>query len=175
MAENAEPIIALMEKIRSDSARTVLSPAVELASVLAAGEDPAALLEAGAEDDIKLMRGSRDCYFFSERSMTAAFALHLYRIAENDPSRLVADTVRDESRTYPRPTPLDTFTQPPFSMSHAELDKIIASMAGNSAYADIRPTTASNGERYLYSAKHLADGHAAGLAEWASVGEKENP
>jgi hypothetical protein len=175
MAGNAAPVDALMEMIRSDSTRTVLSPASVLASALAAGEDPVAILEADAKDDIKLMRGSRDCYFFSERSMTAAFAMHLYRIAERDPLRLIAQTVRDESRIYPRPTPMETFSLPPFSMSPAEVDQAVASMAGNPAYADIRRTDASDGERYLYSAEHISDAHAAGLAEWTSVGEKDNP
>jgi hypothetical protein len=174
MADEQGLLSALLEKIRADSAETRLSPASELASLAPEG-DPSALLGEGAEEDIKLMRGSRDCYYFSERSMTEQYARHLYRLAERDPVRLVADTARDDSKTYPRPTPLGTFLDEPFLMSVAELDETLASMGSNPEYADIRSTSASNGDRYLYSDQYMTEAHASGLAEWASVGEKDNP
>ena len=133
------------------------------------------MLEEGAEADIKMMRGTRDRYYFSEISMTESYARHLYRLAEKDPVRLIADTTRDESRTYPRPTPVSTFDDSPFSMSTAEIDAAISKMAFDPEYADIRTVQASNGDAYLYSATYLSEAHASGLAEWASVGEKENP
>jgi hypothetical protein len=174
MAEEQGPISTLLEKIRADSAETRLSPATELAS-LVPEENASVLLEENAEDDIKLMRGSRDLYYFSERSMTEPYARHLFRLAEKDPVRLIADTTRDESKLYPRPTPVATFVDSPFSMGKAEIDKAIASMASDTEYTDIRQCFASNGDRYLYSVLYLTEAHAAGLAEWASVGEKENP
>jgi hypothetical protein len=175
MAEERGLAVALMEQIRADSAETRLSPATGLASLCPGGGDPGAILDEAAEDDIKLMRGSRDRYYFSDRSMTERYARHLYRLAERDPVRLVADTTRDESSTYPRPTPVATFLDEPFYMSQADVDAAIASMATEPEYADIRTTAASNGDRYLFSTRFLGEAHAAGLAEWASVGEKENP
>ena len=174
MADEQGVLAALLEKIRTDSTETRLSPASQLASLVPEG-DASAILDEGAEDDIKMMRGSRDRYYFSERSMTEPYARHLYRLAERDPVRLVADTTRDESRTYPRPTPVSTFLDSPFSMTRAEVDAAVSSMAFDPEYADIKTTTASNGELYLYSSSHLSEAHAAGLAEWAAVGEKENP
>ena len=174
MAEEQGVLAALLEKIRNDSSETRLSPASELAALVPEG-DASALLDEGAEDDIKMMRGSRDRYYFSDRSMTEPYAKHLYRLAERDPVRLVADTTRDESKLYPRPTPIGTFVDPPFSMPMAEVEAAVASMAADPEYTDIRECGASNGDRYLYSVLYLTEAHAVGLAEWASVGEKENP
>lgn len=175
MADEGGALAALMERIRSDSAETRLSTASALSSLMDDGTDPAAVLEMDADEDIKMMRGSLDLYYFSERSMTESYARHLFRLAERDPLRLIADTVRDESKTYPRPTPVATFADPPFAMSAADIEGALAAMAADPQYADIRPVRASNGDDYLYSATSLAEAHAAGLAEWASVGEKENP
>jgi hypothetical protein len=133
------------------------------------------LLAAQADDDIKLMRGTRDVYYFSDTRMTAAYALHLFRVAEKDPARMVADTVRDESRIYPRPTPASTFLDVPFRMSEAELDGILWQISQRNDMTDIKRTTASDGSLYLYSSDYLEDAHADSLAEWDAVGQAENP
>lgn len=134
-----------------------------------------ASLSAGAPDDIKLMRGARELYYFSELSMTAAYAKHLFRIAERDPVRLIAETARDESQTYPRPTPLHTFYGPPFNMGEAEVESALAELAVSAEYGDISSCAASNGDRFVYSSAHLTPTHAERLAEWIAVEEKENP
>jgi hypothetical protein len=135
----------------------------------------AASIAAGAEEDIKLMRGSWDTYYFSDHHMTEAYALHLFRIAEKDPAKLVADTVRDESRIYPRPTAAATFLETPFRMTAAELDGVLWQIAQRSDMSDIKRTNASNGALYLYSSHYLIDVHADSLAEWIEVGQLENP
>jgi hypothetical protein len=134
-----------------------------------------ALLSEQADEDIKLMRGSRDVYYFSEHFMTAAYALHLFRVAEKDPARMVADTVRDESRLYPRPTPVSTFLDVPFRLTRAELDGILWQISQRNDMTDIRQTTASDGSLYLYSSSFLEEAHADSLAEWDAVGQAENP
>lgn len=134
-----------------------------------------ASLSADAPDDIKLMRGERERYYFTELLMTAAYAKHLFRIAERDPLRLIAETARDESMTYPRPTPLHTFYGPPFSMGEDEVEAALSELAASSEYADIASCAASNGDRFVYSTAHLTPAHAERLAEWIAVEEKENP
>jgi len=165
----------LIDRIRSDSASVRLTSGTDLAPLAPEGESAEAALEAGAEPDIKTLRGSAERYYFSDRSMTDAYAKHLYRLAERDPVRLIADTTRDDSRVYPRPTPLSSFMDAPFSMTRSEIDAAASRMVFDPAYADIRATAASNGDRYLYSADFLDDARAVALAEWAAVGEKENP
>lgn len=175
MADNPGLVAALLEKIRADSARTALTPSADLASLVPGGFDAVTLLEENAEADIKIMHGTRDCYYFSERSMTESYARHLYRLAEKDPVRLIADTTRDESKTYPRSTPVLTFEDSPFSMTNEEINAAISKLTFDPEYADIRTVHASNGDAYLNSTTYLSESHATGLAEWASVGEKENP
>jgi len=143
--------------------------------VRVSASDLEALLAQAAPEDVKLMRGASDSYFFSELSMTAAYAKHLFRVAEKNPLRLIAETAREESSVYPRPTPLVAFQSPPFSLSADEIEAAIASMAGRSEYADIARCAASNGDAYLYSTASLSPAYAESLAEWASVGQKENP
>jgi hypothetical protein len=121
------------------------------------------------------MRGARELYYFSELAMTAAYAKHLFRIAERDPVRLIAETARDESQTYPRPTPLHTFYGPPFNMGEPEVESALAELAASTEYGDIATCAASNGERFVYSNAHLTPAHAERLAEWIAVEEKENP
>ncbi len=175
MAESTGFVLALMEKIRADSAETKLSPAKSLATLVPAGIDPITILETDADDDIKMMSSKTERYYFSEQSITEQYARHLFRLAERDPVRLIAETTRDESKTYPRPTPIDTFADAPFSMSPAEIEAALIALASKGEYSDIQKTSASNGALYLYSITYLTEPHAAGLAEWAEVGQKENP
>ncbi len=175
MPEERGVIETLMEMVRRRSAEHMLISSKELIPLLGEGSDPVAILELGADDDIKMMRGTLDTYYFSDRSITESYAKHLFRLAERDPARLIADTTRDESKTYPRPTPVATFLDAPFSMTANDMEAALTAMAADPQYSDIRRVEASNGDAYLYSSEHLTEAHAAGLAEWASVGEKENP
>ena len=137
--------------------------------------DIAALIEGSGAGDLKKMEGSEDVYFFSDLSMTEAYAVHLYRVGEKDPVRLIAETVRDDSRIYPRPTPASTFLDPPFSLGAKGLEEALGRMTLRPDAADIKRTYASNGALYLYSDRFLGAAHADALAEWLEVGVRENP
>jgi hypothetical protein len=137
--------------------------------------DVGTLVQASGAEDLKKMEGSADVYFFSDLSMTEAYALHLYRIGEKDPVRLIAETVRDESRIYPRPTPVETFREPPFSLSARDVEEALGRITLRPDLADIKRTSASNGALYLYSSQFLGDAQADALAEWFEVGVRENP
>jgi hypothetical protein len=136
---------------------------------------PAAIAAIPDAADVREMKGSSDTWYYSETSMTGAYALHLLRREENDPLRLIADTVRDESRIYPRPTDLRFFSDPPFSMSARDLQQALGSMELRPDMADLRRSTASNGAVYLYSTRYLSEALADTLTEWIEVGQKENP
>ncbi len=138
-------------------------------------QDPAELIAAEEAEDIKKIAGSRDTYYFSEKEMTSSFALHLFRVEERDLVRLVADTVRDESRIYPRPTYATTFLERPFSLKQSELDETLNRIAMRPDTADIGTCCTSNGVLFLYSREYLGDTHAMGLAEFIEVTQKENP
>jgi hypothetical protein len=186
MSEQTSPAAALLAAIRDASKDARLKPISELRELsdqqtagtdgepLSAGDLESLIAEA-AEDDIKLMRGTKDTYYFSEELVTAAYALHLFRVMERDPARMVADTVRDESRIYPRPTPAYIFLGHPFNMTEAELDGVLWQISQRNDMTDIKSTTVSNGALYLYSTEHLSVLHAETMAEWNEVGQAENP
>jgi hypothetical protein len=198
MSEQTSPAAALLAAIRDASKDARLKPISELQKVLdlqtagieagpshspgvlptvadAAPVNLESLIAEAAEDDIKLMRGTKDTYYFSDNHITEAYALHLFRVAERDPARMVADTVRDESRIYPRPTPAYLFLQPPFNMTEAQLDGVLWQISQRNDMTDIRSTTVSNGALYLYSTEYLTVLHAETMAEWNEVGQAENP
>ena len=165
---------ALAERVRASSREGELLRLSVLMKEMPE-DDPAVLISAVNADDIKKIAGTRDTYYFSETGMTPAFALHLFRIEEKDPVRLVADTVRDESRLYPRPTYASSFLDAPFSMRQGELDETLNRIAMRPDTSDIKTCKASNGVLFLYSAEYLGDVHAQGLAEYIEVTQRENP
>jgi|GEM_PF-2011353 hypothetical protein len=137
--------------------------------------DVAALIENAPATDLKKIRGKEDTYYFSDQSMTEAYAVHLFRIEERDPLKLVAETVRDESNLYPRPTDVRVFLGSPFNFSEQYLADVLKQLSLHQEFADIRSCNASNGALYLYSSRYLGDAYAQSLAEWMEVGQKENP
>ncbi|HWR11352.1 MAG TPA: hypothetical protein VN445_06000 [Rectinemataceae bacterium] len=174
----------LIEFTRAESADGRLTSLSALASRFPPPEElrevpgfsiASAIAEVPDADDLKKIEGSSGLWYFSETSMTGAYALHLLRTEEKDPLRLIAETVRDESRIYPRPTDLMFFTDPPFSMNEKELRQALGGMELRPDMRDIRRCVASNGAMYLYSTQYLGETLAETLAEWIEVGQRQNP
>ena len=124
------------------------------------------LHELAAED------GSRS--YYSSHFMTGAYAGILLQ-KQADPLRLITEIVRQNSAVYPRPVPLDLFTQPPFDLTLQEVLNVLERMSGRDEYRDIEPTTTSTSRVFLYSTLHLDPAHASMLAEWFDVGQPNNP
>jgi hypothetical protein len=116
--------------------------------------------------------GSR--HYYSSQFMTQSYAMILLQ-KQGDPLRLIAEIVRQNSEVYPRPVPLDLFTQPPFDLTHQEVLNDLERMAAEEEYRDIVPTTTSASRVFLYSTLHLEPEHASMLAEWIDVGQSNNP
>ena len=136
------------------------------------------LADLGAGDgfsDIAAVKTGKDAWYYSSDSMTAGYATLLARVAEKDLTRLVAETVREASRLYPRPTAERVFLADPYGVSPKELEKVYDELGRDQRYADIRECRVSTGARYLYSDRHLSAEHAQGLAEWDAVGRDANP
>jgi len=106
--------------------------------------------------------------------MTETYAMILLQ-KQGDPLRLIAETVRENSAVYPRPVPLDIFTQPPFDLTRQEVLNDLERMAAEDEYRDIVPTTTSASRVFLYSTLHLEPEYASMLAEWLDVGQFNNP
>ena len=138
-----------------------------------AGRIPKEALE-GGEDLQKLVAQDGTWRYYSSRFMTEAYAAILIQ-KEGDPLRFIAETVRENSAAYPRPVPMDLFTQPPFAFTGQEVRSYLERMAAEEEYRDIAATTTSASRIFLYSTIHLEADHASMLAEWIDVGQLENP
>ncbi len=95
--------------------------------------------------------------------------------AQGNPLEQLRDTVRENSRVYPRPVALELFQNPPFNMTAEQLEEILHRLADDGDSQDIRYTQTSVGSIYLYSRKYLTDEYADFLAEDIDVGGDESP
>jgi hypothetical protein len=116
--------------------------------------------------------GSR--HYYSSLFMTESYAWILHQKQSNH-LQLIAEIVRQNSAVYPRPVPLDMFTQPPFGLTRQEVLNDLERMAAEEEYRDIVQTTTSAFRVFLYSTLHLEPEYASMLAEWLDVGQFDNP
>jgi hypothetical protein len=126
------------------------------------------------EDIKEILSGKGISYYYSVQSLSETYAGILALKAEG-PLRLIAETVRENSRLYPRPVPLVGFMEPPFSMTREAISACLQEMGDDIDYRDIAQTTTSVGTPYLYSSRHIDPDHASMLAEWLDVGQADNP
>lgn len=142
-------------------------------------------LEAPEEEIIsEAMKGNEDLSaipgqdgfprYYSKIYMSEAYARLLVR-KEGDPLLMIAETVRENSKIYPRPIRRDTFKSPPFDLAEEEISACLDKMREGNEYKDIAQTTTSEGTLFLYSTLHLEPDHASMLAEWVDVGQHRSP
>ena len=112
-------------------------------------------------------------YYHYKPQMSSLYA----RILSTGNNKLVqvASLVRESSRDYPRPVPLEIFEYPPFLFEAEALQQCLNHMAEDPEYADIKFTESSVGTVYLYSTLYLDDDYAAFLAEHEDVGAIASP
>lgn len=141
--------------------------------------DLSALLDALCQDannaDITRVQGAEDVYFYSTQTMTANYADMCVQVVENDICRAIAEAVRFDGRTYPRPYKVAMLTQPPYSFESQQITAALTVMETHPDYADIRTVESSNAEPYLFSERFMSYGKAYGLCEWLEVEQYQNP
>jgi len=128
----------------------------------------------GSEDLYQLGNRDGSRHYYSSLFMTESYARILHQ-KESNHLQLIAEIVRQNSAVYPRPVPLDMFTQPPFELTHEEVLNDLERMAAEEEYKDIVRTTTSGFRVFLYSTQHLEPEYASMLAEWLDVGQFDNP
>jgi len=126
-------------------------------------------------EDIALFREQGKTYCHSELHMTRSYAQAAARARCQDICWAIVETVRSDSRTYPRPTPLAAFSEPPFMFPRDSIEPAVREISGNPDYQDIGQVRSSDGSVFLFSSTHLDRGHAESLAEWLAVGRLQNP
>lgn len=135
------------------------------------------LAKAVSDEDstLKVLEGKKDLYLYDTKKMADSYAEILKNQEDEDIPKMIADTIRRDSKIYPRPTDKRVFSRAPFNLDEATLSKVLGSMGNDTLYADIHICTASNGVEYLYSSLHLSEDHAKHLTEWYEVEQELNP
>ena len=164
---NPEEIEKFASRIREASSRGSLLPYD--------GEELLEVARAHGFDDLNLIGDGGITYAYSEQHMTRAYAELAARAGSDDLLHAIAETVRSDSATYPRPTPVAAFLERPFRFAPEQVDAALPALAAHSKYRDIQLIRASDGSRFLFSSNHLDSAHASSLAEWLAVGRFQNP
>jgi len=125
--------------------------------------------------DIAMIQERDEVFLYSELYMTRSFAAAAARAGCRDICWAIARTVRNDSQTYPRPTPLSAFGESPFFFPKDLLDRAMQEIPDDPQYADIRSIRSSDGSIFLFSSAHLDPARAESLAEWLAVGHARNP
>jgi hypothetical protein len=180
-ADHAATVSAMAEHIRQCTRRGCLARRHDFAEPpFALAEDGlAAALDALVADpdcaDIVTLHGDKDDYHYSTERMTANYARILFWLAERDTRQIVAETVRFECATYPRPYPVRMLMLQPYFFDDARIAAALAMLAQSDAHRDIKRVQASNGALYLYSEQTMSEPEAEGLCEWLEVEQHANP
>lgn len=130
-------------------------------------------LEQGNTDVASLTAWDGARYYHYKPMMSAMYARIL--ASGNNPGVQLADVVRESSRDYPRPVPVEMFEYPPFNVTPEALQQCLHAMAQDPDFGDIRFTESSVGTVYLYSTRHLDAAYAAFLAENQDLGAIKSP
>jgi len=128
-------------------------------------------------DDIKTVTAATgEMFFYSTRHMSDYYALVLARAAGHDPCAMIAETVRDESRIYPRPTCILLFLEKMFGVKEDDLKEVVCKTLQRPEFADIKtmvhPVTDAV---YLYSNQYLDGERAFVMMDYEEVVRPENP
>lgn len=126
-------------------------------------------------DEITELRGKELRYFYSKKEMTESFAELKFRIEEKDLLKMIAQTVRNNAKRFPKTTSISVFLKTPYNLKKEEMSDILNQFKNNEEYSDIKESRASNGVLCLYSEDYLTKDYADALTEWAEVTREENP
>ncbi len=173
----------IASKVREDSGVLAqLTPAKSLAEFVPLPElsqiegHVAAMAGDERYQDIKQLIGPTGiAYLYSETHMTGNYASMLARVGEGTPCSIIAETVREESRVYPRPTKVELFYAPVFKLDPVHMEMLVEGMLRHPEYADLQKIVASTGAVYLYSTLYMDAYQAERWIEWEEVGRLDNP
>ncbi len=115
------------------------------------------------------IKTEQNLFYYNDTLFTQRFATVQSLIQSKDILATIASTVRHDCKTYPRPTPLTTFTSFPYFYSKDEVLGAVARMNNIEEYKDIDTVTASNNNICIYSSLHMSKKYAQSLAEWIEV------
>ena len=126
-------------------------------------------------EDIKKLDGKKCLYTYSQNRMTENYAKLLVKVEDGDMYALIADTIRNDSKIYPRPTDVKLFTKNPYNFKEKDFMDILSQIKQMEGFEDIKESRASNDALYLYSELHMSQTYADSLTEWIEVTSLECP
>lgn len=148
--------------------RTKAAQVCPFAMLYSENEDVGEVLENFSGDeafnDIVYIKGDKDTYYYSNKTMTEYYANIAILVEEKNDSRTVAHSVREHSK-YPAPTPVQFFMKTPFFLSSSQLDQVRNIFKIDPNYEDIKEFKLDNGMEYFYSTLSLTHYAAFSLAE----------
>ncbi len=165
LARLAELQKKIADKVRGDTKYledlTKMDALLELAPELDLNEVKTALDELMSNErynDIEVLT-ARDGseYLVSKKHMSQSYAMILLRTKVNDPAYTIAETVREESRVYPRPTNIELFKYGLFKMDREKLDEYIDQAMEE--YEDLMLIDIE-GRVFLYSNQYMTEEQA---------------
>ncbi len=173
----------IVAQVRDDSKKEArLTPLTTISAMIPGAETEkidghlTLLIGNGRYKDIHLIAdGEGNRYLYSEQFLTSNYAEILARAEMKDPYRIIAATVRSESRVYPRPTHLDTFNAPVFNVNPNDVRRFASEKERRPEYKDIKVIQASTGAVYFYSDLFLDSEWVKAIVEWEEVGKHLNP
>ena len=110
--------------------------------------------------------GSHSYYLYDSNVMIDAYAHWPFLAVEDDDMATFVDCVREESRVYSRPLPMQSLNNPPFRLSDERIAVVWDAVRESGTYPDIQQTVASNRDAYYFSTEFLSPAYASSLAEW---------
>lgn len=187
-ADATEKIVAeetqaqIVDQVREDSSKRIkLTPLASLGELFPELESERvkqyalAILEDASYPDIRHVAGPTGLvYLYSVNHMTETYARLLARVEANDPAALIAETVREESMIYPRPTQIGLFYAPVFHLQDCNMEAIVDSLLSREAYKDIKKIVAPTGAVYLYSDMYMEPALAERYVQWEEVEKLRN-
>jgi hypothetical protein len=179
-AEETQTQIA--EQIRDDSGKHLRLTALASLGERFPGLDPERVKQYAQEilndpnyRDIRQVAGPAELeYLYSVNFMTQTYARLLARVEAHNPAALIAETVREESLIYPRPTQVGLFYEPVFQLQECDVETIVESMLVCDDYKDIKQIVAPTGAIYLYSDLYLDQALAERYVQWEEVEKLTN-
>ncbi len=173
----------IADKVRKDSkANSQLTATASLAELFPdiAPEQIEKYREAMKQEkgyaDIQFLVGPTGiAYLYSESFITSNYATMLARVDAKDACSTIADTVRDESRIYPRPTKVELFYAPIFQIDPGQMQQVVERTLQRPECADIKKIVAPTGAVYLYSNRYMEPAQAERWVQWEEVERLSNP
>lgn len=179
MEETQVKIAEQVRRISKESAQLIAAPALAEYAPDVVPSELAEFVTAMASEprykDIHQVVGPAGAaYLYSETYLTDNYANLLARIESKDPCTAVAETVREESRIFPRPTKVELFYSPVFQIDPGQMETVVENTLRRPEFADIKKIVATTGAIYLFSDKYMAPGQAETLVRWEEVDKYRN-